>query len=128
MWETDHWHKESGSREMNFRFDVWTRVARWFVFKPKIQILVKFGGPLNRKCCYICYICYILFLLEYCTAIWYNLQPFGRVCGHLLCIFFRFWYVCTEQKSGNPGLNFWKLAEPGFFHCLACPICRKDWR
>jgi hypothetical protein len=23
------------------------RVARWFVFKPKIPILVKFGGPWN---------------------------------------------------------------------------------
>jgi hypothetical protein len=30
-----------------------TRVARWFVFKPKIPSLVKFGGPWNRKCCYI---------------------------------------------------------------------------
>jgi hypothetical protein len=29
------------------------RVARWFVFKPKIPILVKFGGPWNEKCCYI---------------------------------------------------------------------------
>jgi hypothetical protein len=29
------------------------RVARWFVFKPKIPILVKFGGPWNRKCGYI---------------------------------------------------------------------------
>jgi hypothetical protein len=29
------------------------RVARWFVFKPKILILVKFGGPWNGKCCYI---------------------------------------------------------------------------
>jgi hypothetical protein len=28
-------------------------VARWFVFKPKIPILVKFGGPMNGKCCYI---------------------------------------------------------------------------
>jgi hypothetical protein len=27
-----------------------SRVARWFVFKPKIQILVNFGGPLIGKC------------------------------------------------------------------------------
>jgi hypothetical protein len=26
------------------------RVARWFGFKPKIPILVKFGGPCNGKC------------------------------------------------------------------------------
>jgi hypothetical protein len=25
------------------------RVARWFVFKPKIPILVKFGGPWSEK-------------------------------------------------------------------------------
>jgi hypothetical protein len=25
------------------------RVARWFVFKPKIPILVKLGGPWNGK-------------------------------------------------------------------------------
>jgi hypothetical protein len=30
-----------------------SRVARWFVFKPKIPILVKFGGPWNKKCSYI---------------------------------------------------------------------------
>jgi hypothetical protein len=29
------------------------RVARWFVFKPKIPIRVNFGGPLNGKCWYI---------------------------------------------------------------------------
>jgi hypothetical protein len=30
-----------------------TRVARWFVFKPKILLWVNFGGPLNGKCWYI---------------------------------------------------------------------------
>jgi hypothetical protein len=29
------------------------RVARWFVFKPKIPIWVNFGGPCNGKCWYI---------------------------------------------------------------------------
>jgi hypothetical protein len=29
------------------------RVARWFVFKPKIPIWVNFRGPWNEKCCYI---------------------------------------------------------------------------
>jgi hypothetical protein len=29
------------------------RVARWFVFKPKIPNLVNFGGPFNAKCRYI---------------------------------------------------------------------------
>jgi hypothetical protein len=30
-----------------------TRVARWYVFKPKIQIWVKFGGSCNGRCGYI---------------------------------------------------------------------------
>jgi hypothetical protein len=32
-------------------------------------------------------------------AIWYNLWPFGMVCGHL---FFPIWYVWNQEKSGNP--------------------------
>jgi hypothetical protein len=39
--------------------------------------------------------------LEYFTAIWYNLWPFGTVCGHLVYIS-KFWYICLDQeKSGN---------------------------
>jgi hypothetical protein len=30
-----------------------TRVARWFLLRPKIPIWVYSGGPLNGKCCYI---------------------------------------------------------------------------
>jgi hypothetical protein len=30
-----------------------TRVARWFLFRPKIPIWVYFAGSWNRKCCYI---------------------------------------------------------------------------
>jgi hypothetical protein len=71
-----------------------------FVFKPKIPILVKFGGPWNRKCCYF------YDLLEYFMAIWYNLQPFGIVCGHLK-YFFRFgmfglrkiWQPCPRRQG-----------------------------
>jgi hypothetical protein len=33
--------------------------------------------------------------LEYFTAIWYNLLPFGIVCGHLV---FTFWYVWTKKN------------------------------
>jgi hypothetical protein len=47
------------------RSRLWTRVARWFVFKPKIQIWVNFGEPWNGKCCYI-------------------LRPFGKSYGHLV--------------------------------------------
>jgi hypothetical protein len=27
-------------------------IARWFIFKPKIPIWEKFGGPWKGKCCY----------------------------------------------------------------------------
>jgi hypothetical protein len=42
-----------------------TRVARWFIFTPKISIWVNFGGPWNGKC-------------------WYILRPFGTLHGHLV--------------------------------------------
>jgi hypothetical protein len=29
---------------------LWSRAARWFIFKPKIRIWVIFGGPLIGKC------------------------------------------------------------------------------
>jgi hypothetical protein len=42
--------------------------------------------------------------LEYFTAVWYNLQPFGVVCGHLVYIVSVL--VCLDQeKSGNPAPN-----------------------
>jgi hypothetical protein len=41
-----------------------SRVARWFIFKPKIPIWVNFGGPYIGKCLYI-------------------LWPFGIFYGHL---------------------------------------------
>jgi hypothetical protein len=54
------------------------RVARWFVFKPKIQNLGKFWWAFECK--------FGIFYdhLEYFMAILYNLCPFGIVCGHLL--------------------------------------------
>jgi hypothetical protein len=49
------------------------RVARWFVFKPKIPIWVNFGGPKIGKCLYISW-------------------PFGIFYGH--CGFFMtIWYI-----------------------------------
>jgi hypothetical protein len=62
------------------------RVARWIVFKPKIPILLKFGGPWNRKC-------YILWPFRIFYGRWYNLQPFGIVYIWSFGIFFPFWYA-----------------------------------
>jgi hypothetical protein len=42
-------------KKYDLRIQLWIkfRVARWFIFKPKISILLKFGGPLIGKCWYI---------------------------------------------------------------------------
>jgi hypothetical protein len=45
-------------------FQLPTKVARWFSFKPKIPIWVYFGGPWYGKCWYF------YDHLEYFTAIW----------------------------------------------------------
>jgi hypothetical protein len=48
-----------------------SRVARWFVFKPKILIWVNFGGPKNGKYWYILWSFKIFYShLVYFMAIW----------------------------------------------------------
>jgi hypothetical protein len=42
--------------------------------------------------------------LEYFRAIWYNLCPFGIVCGHL--VYFPNLVCLDQEKSGNPGHEF----------------------
>jgi hypothetical protein len=73
-------------------------VARWFVFKPKIPILVKFKG-LGMKNVVILYD-----HLEYFTAIWYSLWLFGKVCGHL--VYFLCFGMFEPRKIWRP---WWKL-------------------
>jgi hypothetical protein len=72
-----------------------TRVARWFVFKPKIQIWVNFGGSCNGifygHSVHFTVFCYILRTFLVCI-----------VCGNLVHIFFRFG-ILYREKSGNPG-------------------------
>jgi hypothetical protein len=50
-----------------------TRVARWYIFKPKIPICVNFGGPLNGKGLYL-----------YSIAICNILREFGIFYGNLV--------------------------------------------
>jgi hypothetical protein len=50
-----------------------SRVARWYGFKPKIQIWENFQG-LGMKKVGIGY-----GHLEYITTIWYSLRPFGNL-------------------------------------------------
>jgi hypothetical protein len=68
-----------------------TRVARCFLFKPKIPIWVNFGGPLIGKCCYI---------LQYLTGIWDILWPLGTFCVQL--ILFLVWLIFTKKNLATP--------------------------
>jgi hypothetical protein len=56
---------------------MYSRVARWFIFIPKIQIWVYLEGP-GMETVGIFYD-----HSEYFMAIWYILWPFVIVCGHL---------------------------------------------
>jgi hypothetical protein len=75
-----------------------SRVARWFILKPKIPIRVHFGAPWKGKCFYI------YDHLEYFMAIWYNLWHFGIVGGQLLYSYHfgmfgprKFWQQCFRE-------------------------------
>jgi hypothetical protein len=80
------------------------RVARWHIFKPT---WVKFGGPWNEK------IGTLYGHLEYITAIWYILLPFGNLAFCYILLPFGnlvgFWCIpppCAilcREISGNPG-------------------------
>jgi hypothetical protein len=79
------------------------RVARWFVFKPKIPIWVNFGGTWIGKCLYILWPLGISYGdLGYFMTIWYILYSFGTFCIHWVHFVF-LWYIFPEEKSRNPG-------------------------
>jgi hypothetical protein len=71
------------------------RVARWFIFKPKIPIWEKFWKAFDWK------------MLIYLMAIWNILQTFGifMIIWNILCSFGRFFSgfgIMYQEKSGNP--------------------------
>jgi hypothetical protein len=75
------------------------RVARWYIFKPKILIWIDFGGSGNGRCWYI------LSPLVYFTAIWYILWSFGIFYNEVV-----YFPPLHQGKSGNtakdwPGYN-----------------------
>jgi hypothetical protein len=73
-----------------------SRVARWFVFKPKIPILVIFWRVLQWK------------ISAYFMTIWSILLPLEILNGHLVH-FVVIWYIFPrfgtfyQEISGNPG-------------------------
>jgi hypothetical protein len=71
------------------------RVARWFVFKPKIPIRVNFGGASIGKCFYVLWPFGIFYGdWGYFMTIWYILYSF--------CAFFPVFGIMYQEKSGNP--------------------------
>jgi hypothetical protein len=73
------------------------RVARWFVFKPKIPIWVNFGGSCYGKSWYILWPLETLFgHLVYFVVIWYIFRHFG---------------ILDQEKSGNPASSWQTLPE-----------------
>jgi hypothetical protein len=72
-------------------------------FKPKIPILVRFGG-LGMENVVIFYD-----HLEYFTAIWYNLLPFGIVCDHL--VYFLHFGMFGPRKIWQPCFAAFRLID-----------------
>jgi hypothetical protein len=70
-----------------------------YIFKPKIQIWVIFGGSWNESVDLLC--CH----LEYFASLWYILWQFGTF-GYIFTRFGMFY----QEKSGNPGDDDWQIA------------------
>jgi hypothetical protein len=62
------------------------RIARWFIFNPKIQIWVNFGGPWNGKYWYT-------YVMTIWYQYWYIIWPFGN-----LVVFPTFWYIVSRKN------------------------------
>jgi hypothetical protein len=73
------------------------RVARWYIFKPKIQIWVNFGGYCRGTCWHF------LWHFGLFAAIWYNLRPFGIFNANLVH-FVDIWYILWSFGTFFPVL------------------------
>jgi hypothetical protein len=76
---------------MKMVITVFSRVAKWHIFKPKIPIKVNFGGPCNGRC-------YVKFM-----AIWSILRPFGIFYSFL--VYFPRFGMLYQEIYGNPGFQ-----------------------
>jgi hypothetical protein len=83
------------------------RVARWFVFKPKISIWVN----LERKWNVTENVVIFYDHLAHFSIIWYNLWPFGIVCGHF--VYFSRFGMFGPRKYWQPWLGFWSFNRHG---------------
>jgi hypothetical protein len=91
--------------------EFWSRVARWFIFKPKIPIWVNFRGPQIGKSWNILWPFGIFTYgyLVYFMTIWYILCSFGTFVPDLVS--------CTKK---NLATLFWSSC--GLVYPLGCCI------
>jgi hypothetical protein len=90
QWKLNEWQGNSlifcSLRALQSFQDGWCRVARWFVFKPKIPIGVNFGRSCNGKS-------------------WRVLWPFSLFYGHCKCLM-AIWYILWSFGLFFPVLVF----------------------
>jgi hypothetical protein len=98
------------------------RVARWFVFKPKIPLWVNFGGPCNGKSCFILRPFGLFYgNLKHFMAIGYILWSFG--------IFFPVLVFCTKKNLATLLPPPWLVAlliSPGLKAAAECFVTAKQ--
>jgi hypothetical protein len=69
--------------------------------------------------------------VEYFTAIWYNLWPFVKNCGHL--VFFPTLLCLDREKSGNPAadrcfhLNVHSMLKKHFIFIFVANAKKRDF-
>jgi hypothetical protein len=78
--------------------------CQMFVFKPKIQIWVNFGGSCNGR-----WWCIFYGHLVHFTVFCYILSTFGIVRGNMYGIFFPFWYFVPR--------TIWQPCSPQILYC-----------
>jgi hypothetical protein len=98
----------------------WSRVARWFVFKPNLPIWVNFRGPyVDSKM--------LIYFMDVCNILWTFWKFYGLL-GNFMDIWEIFWtfgkfyylvhfcvdlvHFCTyQEESGNPVLKRIPVSE-----------------
>jgi hypothetical protein len=100
-----------------------SKVARWYIWIPKIPIWVYFEGHWNAKCWYNLWTLGIFYChLVYDMALWYIFWPSGIYFSVLA-------YVLYEEKSGNPAwakLVRVNQTKPIFWNAVTGPRPRQQ--
>jgi hypothetical protein len=85
----------SVEKELTFETCLQTRLARWYIFRPKIEIWINLGGSCNRRCWYILLTFGIFYgHLKYFMDIWYSLCEFGIWCWYIVPR--KIWQPCSR--------------------------------